>query len=230
MVFWNIVLAPLMFITGVKCMRKNQRNSEHSFLWETGVLLLCLLKNHVYIKFAAYDKCKNLLPVTDDGDVMCNTFPLGGLLPEPISKSYLSCDQLDANKGFPEVTSDTQHFSCSPSLLFKGAGFFPESAGIFTLDYRLCNGTTWSPFISLNLTGNAQKQNFSAFAFFVVVDYLFFLYMDFLFCVLRILFCRVFSLPFNSDNIMGVYAISSYSDSYPFSLHPWFVFSYSYSP
>lgn len=149
---------------------------------------------------------------------MYNTFPLGGLLPEPISKSYLSCDQLHANKGFPEVTFNAQHFSCSSSLLFKGTVFFQEGAGIFILDDRLCTGTTWSPFISINLTGNAHKGNFPALAFFVgFVDYLFFLYMDFLFCVPVYCFAGCFYYPLNSDNIMWVYAISSYTDSYPFS-------------
>lgn len=161
---------------------------------------------------------------------MCNIFPLGGLLPEPISKSYLSWDQLHANKGFSEVTSNTQHFSCSSSLFFKGAGFFPGSAEIFILIYRLCNGTTWWPFISINFTGNAHKGNFLAFAFLLLLLIIFFSFIwIFFFVCSRYCFAECFHSPLNSDN-MWINAITSYSDSYPFSLHPWFVFSYSYSP
>lgn len=159
---------------------------------------------------------------------MCNIFPLGGRLPESISKSYLSCDLLHANKGFPEVTSNTQHFSCSPSLFFKGAGLFPESAEIFTLIYRLCNGTTSWPFISINFTGNAHKGNFLAFASFFLLLIIFFSFIwIFFFVCSGYCFVECFHTPLNSDNIMWINAITSYSDSYPFSLHPWFIFSYS---
>lgn len=115
----------------------------------------------------------------------------------------------------------------------RGLDFFPESAGILTLDDRLCNGTTWSPFISLNLlAGNAHKGNFRAFAFFLLLLLLtiFFSFIwIFFFVSSGYCFAGCFHCPLNSDNVMWIYAISSYSDSYLFSLHPWFVFSYSYS-
>lgn len=153
---------------------------------------------------------------------MCSTFPLGGLLPEPISKSYLLCDQLHADKGFTEVTSDTQHCSCSPPLLFERTGFFSKSAGIFTLDYRLCNGTTWSPFIS---------REFSCLGI-LCCSCLFSFFHSYVFSLLcpQCIVLQCFHCTLNSDKIMWVYAITSYSDSYPFSHHSWFVFSYSYSP